>query len=103
MLSSAVLSPPLSIRWSTTCSRRCSGTGENAAKIAYGSFLQAVFNFLMVAICIFIFVKIINRFYRKNEAEKEARPAPRLCPYCFGEINDKATRCPHCTSELPKE
>ena len=68
------------------------GTGENAAKIAYGSFLQAVFNFLMVAICIFIFVKIINRFYRK-----------RLCPYCFGEINDKATRCPHCTSELPKE
>lgn len=78
------------------------GTGENAAKIAYGSFLQAVFNFLMVAICIFIFVKIINRFYRKNEAEKEARPAPRLCPYCFGEINDKATRCPHCTSELPK-
>ena len=76
------------------------GAGENAAKIAYGSFLQAVFNFLMVAICIFIFVKIINRFYRKNEAEKEARPAPRLCPYCFGEINDKATRCPHCTSEL---
>ena len=79
------------------------GTGENAPVLAYGSFLQAVFNFLMVAICIFIFVKIINRFYRKNEAEKEARPAPRLCPYCFGEINDKATRCPHCTSELPKE
>ena len=76
------------------------GAGENAAKIAYGSFLQAVFNFLMVAICIFIFVKIINRFYRKNEAEKEARPVPRLCPYCFSEINEKATRCPHCTSEL---
>ena len=79
------------------------GAGENAAKIAYGSFLQAVFNFLMVAICIFAFVKAINKLYRKGEAEKEAKPAPRLCPYCFGEINDKATRCPHCTSELPKE
>ena len=37
------------------------GAGENAAKIAYGSFLQAVFNFLMVAICIFAFVKAINK------------------------------------------
>ena len=79
------------------------GTGENAPVLAYGSFLQAVFNFLMVAICIFAFVKAINKLYRKGEAEKEAKPAPRLCPYCFGEINDKATRCPHCTSELPKE
>ena len=76
------------------------GAGENAAKIAYGSFLQAVFNFLMIAICIFAFVKAINKLYRKGEAEKEAKPAPRLCPYCFGEIDEKATRCPHCTSEL---
>ena len=38
-----------------------------------------------------------------GEAEKEAKPAPRLCPYCYGEIDEKATRCPHCTSELPKE
>ena len=66
------------------------GAGENAAKIAYGSFLQAVFNFLMVAICIFAFVKAINKLYRKGEAEKEAKPAPRLCPYCFGEIDEKA-------------
>ena len=76
------------------------GTGENAPVLAYGSFLQAVFNFLMVAMCIFMFVKGVNKLHRKVELREEAKPAPRLCPYCYGEINEKATRCPHCTSEL---
>ena len=76
------------------------GTGENAPVLAYGSFLQAVFNFLMVAMCIFMFVKGVNKLHRKVELREEAKPAPRLGPYCYGEINEKATRCPHCTSEL---
>ena len=74
------------------------GAGENAAKIAYGSFLQAVFNFLMVAICIFAFVKAINKLQRPHE-EAPAKPA-RVCPFCKMEIAEDATRCPHCTSEL---
>lgn len=74
------------------------GEGENAPVFAYGSFIQAIINFLLVALCIFMFVKFINKM--KRPVVEVAVAAPRLCPYCFGELNDKATRCPHCTSEL---
>lgn len=74
------------------------GEGEDAASFAYGNFIQTVINFFLVAICIFLFVKVINRFKKKKE-EAPAK-APRLCPYCKSEIPDDATRCPHCTSQL---
>ena len=74
------------------------GKGEDAAKLAYGNFIQAIINFLLVAVCIFIFVKFINQLKRKPEPAP-ARPV-RKCPFCFGEIDEKATRCPHCTSML---
>jgi large conductance mechanosensitive channel len=74
------------------------GEGEDAAVFAYGNFLQTVVDFLLMAICVFIFVKLINALHKKPaEAPKEP---PRLCPYCRMEIAKDATRCPHCTSEL---
>ena len=66
--------------------------------IAYGSFLNAVVDFLIVAFAIFLLIKQVNRLMPKKEAK-----AARLCPYCRQEIADDATRCPHCTSELPVE
>lgn len=66
--------------------------------IAYGSFLNAVVDFLIVAFAIFLLIKQVNRLMPKKEAK-----AARLCPYCRQEIADDATRCPHCTSELPAE
>jgi large conductance mechanosensitive channel len=74
------------------------GEGEDAAVFAYGNFIQAVINFFLVAICIFLLVKFINRLRRKPEAAP-AKPT-RKCPFCFSEIDEKATRCPHCTSML---
>ena len=74
------------------------GEGETPAILAYGNFIQTVINFFLVAICIFMFVKFINKLRAKKE---EPAPAPaRKCPYCMGEIDEKATRCPHCTSQL---
>lgn len=71
----------------------------NAAMFRYGSFLQSVLDFLLISICIFAFVKLVSRLHKKPEAPP---PAPaRKCPYCYGEIDEHATRCPHCTSELP--
>lgn len=69
------------------------------ATLNYGSFIQTVIDFVLVALCIFMVVKLFNKLERKKP---EAPPAPpaRLCPYCFGELNEKATRCPHCTSGL---
>ena len=42
------------------------------AKVMYGSFIQQIFDFLIISLCIFIFVKIIARLTRKKEAEKSA-------------------------------
>ena len=69
-------------------------SGTHAATLAEAQ----AHNFLIQAWAIFMVIKFAN----KLKAEKPAEPAqpPRLCPYCFSEVNEKATRCPHCTSEL---
>ena len=66
--------------------------------IAYGSFLNVVIDFLIVAFAIFMLIKQVNRLMPKKEEEPEKEP--RLCPYCKTEIPEEATKCPHCTSEL---
>ena len=71
----------------------------------YGNFISVVINFFIVALCIFAVVKGINKAKAALEPKEEPAPEepkkePRLCPYCFQEIDEKATRCPHCTSEL---
>ncbi|HTZ75653.1 MAG TPA: large-conductance mechanosensitive channel protein MscL [Candidatus Aquilonibacter sp.] len=68
----------------------------NAATINYGSFVNTIIDFLIVAFVIFLFVRQVNRWNR---------PAPvaattKNCPYCVMSIPIKATRCPNCTSEV---
>ena len=46
------------------------------ATIMYGIFIQNVSDFLIVAVCIFVFVKIIGKFDRKKD--EEAEPTPEL-------------------------
>lgn len=75
-----------------------------ATEIPYGQFLQAIINFVCIAICIFFIVKIINKLQnmkKKEEVKAEAPKEPaRLCPFCKSEIHKEATRCPHCTSVI---
>jgi large conductance mechanosensitive channel len=66
--------------------------------IAYGQFLTTVINFLIVAFCIFLLVKQINRFNKRVPAD--AAPSTKDCPYCASSIAAKAIRCPNCTSSL---
>ncbi len=70
-----------------------------AATIRYGVFLNAVLDFLIVAFVIFLLVRQVNRMTREPEAAP-APPTTRECLYCLSIISLKATRCPHCTSEL---
>jgi len=65
--------------------------------IAYGSFINAVINFLIVAFAVFLLVKQVNRFAAPAPA---AAPATKDCRFCGMSIPVKATRCPHCTSDL---
>lgn len=64
--------------------------------LAYGSFLNAIVQFLIVAFAIYIVIKQVNRLFPKPAPA----PAPRKCPFCKQDIADDATRCPHCTSVL---
>ncbi|HEY5993559.1 MAG TPA: large-conductance mechanosensitive channel protein MscL [Gallionellaceae bacterium] len=75
-----------------------SATAE-AVTIRYGAFINTVVDFIIVAFVVFMVVKQMNRMKRKLEAPPPA-PDTRECPKCYSVIPLKATRCPHCTSEL---
>ena len=49
----------------------------NEAEIKYGNFLQNVIDFLIIAFCIFILVKIVNKITRKKEEPVEEKTAPK--------------------------
>jgi large conductance mechanosensitive channel len=65
-----------------------------AATINYGNFIQAIINFM-----IFLIVRWANRV---KSQPTPAAPTTKPCPYCLSTIPLGATRCPNCTSELPK-
>lgn len=76
--------------------------------IDFGAFISAIINFLIVAWVVFMIVKAFNKMkdgsaklpFRKKNGEDVIEHAP-VCPFCLEEINVGATRCPHCTAELP--
>jgi large conductance mechanosensitive channel len=68
-----------------------------AVTINYGSFINNVVTFLIVAFAVFLVVRAANRL---KPQEAAAAPATRDCPYCRMAIPVAASRCPHCTSDL---
>ncbi|MBP3464445.1 MAG: large conductance mechanosensitive channel protein MscL [Clostridia bacterium] len=94
----------------------------STAQIKIGSFITALINFLIIALSIFIALKVVvsinrrfeemnkevtgklNKKLKKNKGKKEEEvyeePETKICPYCLSEVKYKATRCPHCTSKL---
>jgi large conductance mechanosensitive channel len=70
-----------------------------AVTMNMGVFINTVINFIIVAFAIFLLIRSINRL-KKIEEAPPAVPITKECPYCIVSIPIKATRCPHCTSEL---
>ena len=69
-----------------------------AAVIGYGAFLNTILDFVVVAFVIFLLIRQVNKM------KKEPAPAAattKECPYCLSVIPLKATRCGHCTAQLP--
>lgn len=67
------------------------GDGEGAALLKYGNFIQNVVDFLIVAFCIFLMLKGINKLNRKKEepaAEEPAAPAGPTQEELLTEIRD---------------
>ncbi|MDD6327705.1 MAG: large conductance mechanosensitive channel protein MscL [Eubacteriales bacterium] len=78
--------------------------GSTGQYIEYGAFITAVINFLIMAFAIFMIVKTINSLSKIGKKKEEpTAPLTRKCPYCYGEIDIKATKCMHCTSNIPTE
>ncbi len=75
---------------------------EQGSVLAYGSFITAIINFLIMALVVFLFIKQINQITALGKLlhAKEA-PKEKECMYCKTMIPAEATRCPHCTSKLP--
>ena len=70
-----------------------------AVTLSYGLFLNSVISFLIVAFAVFLLIKGLNNL-KREEAAPEEEPTTKECAYCMSTIAIKATRCPHCTSEL---
>jgi large conductance mechanosensitive channel len=71
-----------------------------APTVNYGMFLNNIIDFIIVAFVIFLVIKQMNRLKRQEPATPAAPPSTKDCPFCLSGIPAKATRCPHCTSEL---
>lgn len=73
-----------------------------AAVFAYGNFIQATIDFLIIALVIFLFVRTLQKMRSQIIVEEEIveEATTKTCPYCFTEIAVEATRCPNCTSKL---
>ena len=71
-----------------------------ATTLNFGNFLNTVISFLIVAFCIFVLIKAINKLNAPKKEEVPAVPTTKKCPYCCSEIAIEATRCAHCTSEV---
>ena len=70
-----------------------------AATLNYGNFISGLINFVIMALVVFIIVKVLNKLKKEEPA---AAPTTKKCYFCKSDIPIEATRCPHCTSELTK-
>ena len=96
-----VIMPPLGVligkidlsklQWVLIADNPATKANEQTA-IQYGLFLNALLQFILVAFCVFVIVKIMNRL-REKEAEKPAEPpAPTTTEKLLAEIRDELKR-----------
>ena len=74
--------------------------GWHIGTLKIGLFLGDVLNFLIIALAVFVvIVKVVG--YLMRRASPPAPPGTKDCPFCLMAVPIKATKCGHCTSELP--
>jgi large conductance mechanosensitive channel len=67
-----------------------------AVTMNYGVFINTIITFIIVSFALFLVIRAVS----KLQPKEAPAPATKECPHCFSAIPIKATRCPHCTSEL---
>lgn len=76
-----------------------------AVTLNYGQFVNAVLALLIVAVAMFVLIRMIARVERSLEQtfgddKQEETPSSKKCPFCRTTISYQAARCPNCTSHL---
>ena len=72
----------------------------------YGQFLNSIVAFTVVAVAMFLIMRMVNTIDARLERQfgqaqaGQDEPCDKKCQYCLSTIPYRATRCPHCTSEL---
>lgn len=72
----------------------------NGAAIGYGALLTALVNLVLVALGVFLVVRLLNRLRRPADPGVPEPPTTRTCPYCITVLPKEASRCSACTSQL---
>ena len=94
-----VLMPPIGMLLGKVDFASLSIRLSDTVSIGYGKFINSVISFLIVAFCLFLIIRSMNRL-KKKEAAAPAAPTTKDCPFCATAVPIKAVRCPHCTSEI---
>jgi len=68
-----------------------------AVTLNYGTFINSIVTFLIIALCVFMIVRMVSKL--------SAKPVPppdnmKSCPRCTLSIPKAASRCPNCTSDV---
>ncbi len=68
-----------------------------AVTLNYGAFVNTIITFLIVALAVFVLVRMLNRLYAQPVP---VTPSTKPCPFCTMSIPLAARRCPECTAEI---
>ena len=93
-----IIMPPIGVLLGGVDFSNLSIVLNEESAINYGLFINAFISLMIIAFSVFLLVRAINSLRRQEEEAPE--PTTKECPFCFTSISIKATRCPHCTSEL---
>jgi len=68
----------------------------NVPTLNYGQFIDNIIQFFILAFCVFLIVRLVSRFQKKEAPAPSTKP----CPFCAEAIPLAAKKCGHCTSDL---
>jgi len=73
----------------------------NSSRFAYGSFLNALFTFVIVAaVLFFLVIRPVNALMERRRTTTDVDSTTRPCPQCLSQIPVGASRCAFCTAEV---
>ena len=75
-------------------------SASGAVTLNYGLFINSVVSFFIIAVCVFIVVKMFQKLRAREQTISVVESESKECPYCLSKISVKATKCAYCTSQL---